>query len=248
MNIGSPVVIEENNKVDKPKRVCKFRPINLHTADIFTDKRLFFGSVEDFNDPFEYSMNLSNTTFQKREPVIYHSFRNAFVILSVCDEVTKYDPILWSHYANNHKGVCIEFTPNYKNEKSPFFELEPVTYSSKIPRPRTGSRDDVECYLKTILKTKAKCWEYEKEWRVVRLNNDGEEVVEALSSGMKIDKGRFFTFDPSELTKITLGCQVSLEDTRVVMNWARELENYDIIIEKCFMDKTEFRLNLKQII
>lgn len=81
------------------------------------------------------------------------------------------DSILqWSHYAQSHKGVCLEF-----DTKCPLFgegELYRVNYSNSVPSvgrfdviiPDNGvSAGDV---LRLMIATKADCWEYEREWRI----------------------------------------------------------------------------------
>ena len=87
---------------------------------------------------------------------------------------------MWSHYADNHKGVVLGFDtaidPDIRENACQ------VDYSAKMPPLVTA--DQVaghiigECdlgsdeYAKTLARktvlTKSKCWSYEKEWRLVR--------------------------------------------------------------------------------
>jgi len=69
-----------------------------------------------------------------------------------------------------------------------------------------------------------------------------------LSNGLRVDRGRLHNFEASELTKVILGCKVSEENERVVLNWIMELENYEIAVEKCIIDETEYKLKFIQII
>lgn len=76
--------------------------------------------------------------------------------------------LMWSHYAHNHMGFCIE----YDFEKSPLSQyLHPVQYSG--PRkhiPGTFANFDGESANKAIYEAtlyKSKEWKYEKEWRCV---------------------------------------------------------------------------------
>jgi hypothetical protein len=209
---------------------------------VFVNKRLFFGYVEDFNDPFEFSINLADSHYFARQPVIYHSFKHGFTVFCASEEETKNDALLWSHYAQNHQGICIEFTPHYDDDNSPFGDLEPVKYRDTVAIPPSDSHEAIHGYLKTVVKTKAACWEYEKEWRVVKLNNVGEEVTRVLRSGLTVDCGRFHNFSPLELTKVILGCKCSKENERVVLNWVRQLGNSDIVVEKCVQDEKDYRL------
>jgi hypothetical protein len=75
--------------------------------------------------------------------------------------------LLWSHYANDHKGICIEFERDIDDFLGNSSFCRPVIYSEIYPIP---SIDDVlkhEDFLTNqILFTKSKHWEYEKEWRI----------------------------------------------------------------------------------
>lgn len=82
--------------------------------------------------------------------------------------------LMWAHYANSHKGICI----GYSYEKLLEYyglNLYPVTYSDRFER--TDTFDGVENYehfLRSFL-TKATPWAYEKEWRLIaRYNHSGE--------------------------------------------------------------------------
>ena len=70
---------------------------------------------------------------------------------------------MWSHYAGEHKGFCIEF--ERKNVKENFlshFMCRPVQYVNRYPNlHRVVNLMDVNIF------TKAKGWSYEVEWRLV---------------------------------------------------------------------------------
>lgn len=67
--------------------------------------------------------------------------------------------LMWSHYADNHSGVCLKFDTNQdENFKN---ELLPVEYRNELINAKTF--DD----LNKCLLTKLKTWELEKEWRII---------------------------------------------------------------------------------
>lgn len=72
--------------------------------------------------------------------------------------------LLWSHYANEHKGFCIEYDLSEEDDIRPF--LHPIVYSEKINKIKTF--DDLNVLTK-IGSTLIKCkdWEYESEWRLI---------------------------------------------------------------------------------
>ncbi len=73
------------------------------------------------------------------------------------------DILMWSHYANNHTGFCIEF--ERKDIKSNFlshFMCRKVEYTVEYPNlHRIIDLPDVNLF------TKADGWKYESEWRLV---------------------------------------------------------------------------------
>jgi hypothetical protein len=77
--------------------------------------------------------------------------------------------LMWSHYAQYHQGICIEFL---RTPDSPLGDPEicaPVQYSSTYPVIDFGkmlmNRDGQT--LRLMMRSKADCWAYEKEWRVI---------------------------------------------------------------------------------
>lgn len=123
--------------------------------------------------------------------------------------------LLWSHYANSHEGVCLEyetglnFGDSYSNPKlvrMKYSESRPtisqIEAMKYIGHQVTGDQtfiskaqaDDI--FGRSFL-TKSKQWEYEQEWRWVdELNTD--------PSGYKI-------MLPMKVKSITVGARASVE-------------------------------------
>ena len=78
-------------------------------------------------------------------------------------------PLMWSHYADQHRGICIEYdlTDHY------FERLRPITYGADRALPtstllswlRENSAEGEERVRETYFYAKAGQWRYEKEWR-----------------------------------------------------------------------------------
>ena len=80
-------------------------------------------------------------------------------------------PLMWSHYADEHRGVCIE----YDLTDHAFDNLEPVNYRAgrsirasqlidwKVKRSKSAEGD----IMNTYFLAKAPSWRYEKEWREI---------------------------------------------------------------------------------
>lgn len=78
--------------------------------------------------------------------------------------------LMWSHYADQHRGICIGF-----DSSKHFFQTAwPVNYQTTYPIVIRPNDSDLEILQKTIL-TKSSCWEYEQEWRMIRRTMSNEE-------------------------------------------------------------------------
>ena len=104
--------------------------------------------------------------------------------------------LMWSHYADGHKGFCIEY--DFKNAPKDLLPL-PVIYSQKRPLiPWEMALDQSaetksKCILQMIigLLTKDKEWEYEDEWRLLLSSSENSNInipISAIYLGAKINK------------------------------------------------------------
>ena len=78
--------------------------------------------------------------------------------------------LMWSHYADMHKGYCIEYKIDKNQnarEKLSRLNLLPVIYSKIKPDIQSDLAKLKDSSLAKIVIYKAKEWEYEKEWRIL---------------------------------------------------------------------------------
>ena len=82
--------------------------------------------------------------------------------------------LMWSHYGDKHKGFCIQFIRNADNKLGDLEYTRPISYSCEYPSPDLWSADGLERIYDELFFTKAKCWKYEKEWRMLNENGNIE--------------------------------------------------------------------------
>jgi len=71
--------------------------------------------------------------------------------------------LLWSHYAQEHKGICIEYDL-LDNDIARTY-IQPVIYSSKVPKIGIFEEyNTMQMIASSLIKSKE--WEYEQEWRI----------------------------------------------------------------------------------
>lgn len=96
-------------------------------------------------------------------------------------------PLMWSHYADNHRGFCIE----YETIESDFSNIKAVNYkgvrSIKVSDIISWKLDSSDEAYKNLINTyffsKSFEWRYEKEWRDVH-DSKGEQSAPVRISGI----------------------------------------------------------------
>jgi Protein of unknown function (DUF2971) len=99
-------------------------------------------------------------------------------------------PLMWSHYGQQHEGVCLGFEMGDTALASTQGWLSKVTYSDEIPKMADEFQHEVtlamsagrsvaqgripitDTSIRTAITTKARCWEYEREWRYFQVTGD----------------------------------------------------------------------------
>lgn len=164
-----------------------FRRINDYTLSALSNNEISFSNASCMNDPFDSLANVLNTIdvldqrcehkeHRKSQNEAFKYFRirsfSANKITYKDDDSLLSNMLMWSHYTDNHKGICVKYvlSSNFcelRNEETGNFRhLFPVVYTGEpitIYEPIT---------TKNAFALKSKCWEYENEVRLVSFNKD----------------------------------------------------------------------------
>jgi len=118
-------------------------------------------------------------------------------------------PLMWAHYANNHKGICLEFDC----DNSIFGRAYKVSYTKTLNKIDV-TEDDGDLYFNSLL-NKTTPWEYEQEYRVL-----GESSNQISGLPTVIDSAFHY---PSEfLTGIIFGARMNKKDIDIVKSWLED--------------------------
>lgn len=108
----------------------------------------------------EIQINQIKQSFEKAEEFISKFFTPTFF-----DQYRVYclgpdveNVLMWSHYADSHKGICFEFSVNNRL----FCNALSCIYSDKYPIIKLHDNSDLQLVL-----AKSSVWEYEKEYRII---------------------------------------------------------------------------------
>ncbi len=114
-----------------------------------------------------------------------------------------YDSMLmWSHYAQNHTGFCIEYG---FEEKDMFYKhLHPVVYTKE--RYAVSKIDILDGNKEFLYKTtcrKSDVWSYEKEWRIITANYN-----KVMPQKLKYPNGKYVLDLKTNIKAFYLGAKI----------------------------------------
>jgi hypothetical protein len=125
--------------------------------------------------------------------------------------------LLWSHYTACHTGVAFQFEC-LEDLDVPLRAALPVVYADVAPG--VADKEEIIGYSlglrgveppvnlwKRLVTTKARCWEHEKEWRVL-----------TTSRGHENQGYDDYRFNPREISKVYLGCRMNQEDRQAILH------------------------------
>lgn len=174
----------------------KYRAINKDLLDSLVKSQLFFAPRNRLNDPFDCNIDILRAldhlllSEEKDKTDLLRKLRNNddelkrfndnVDLLGICSfSLTDNETSMWSHYANDHKGICLryDFPEAFLNNDDEIFGVSHVSYEpNSISDWLFNNIDlyDMDHYtfiidlLKTLLTSKAPTWSYEQEVRIIR--------------------------------------------------------------------------------
>ncbi len=139
-------------------RVYHFLSTKYALSDL-KNRRLKIATFDDLNDPFELWLAKQENRETRKS---YRKWKDEMSLTYglLCFSKSWRNPLLWSNYADRHKGICLGFEASDEIGKN-------VEYIEK--RKPLNFPPDSDLVTRTLF-TKYKGWSYEQEWRVyVRL-------------------------------------------------------------------------------
>lgn len=102
-----------------------------------------------------------------------------------CLSEVNHNILMWSHYADGHKGICVEFRPGDPSHLNFFANARQVNYDKDYPAVQFY-KTSLDEKVKLCILRKAREWEYEKERRVLDFGERPgfREIPAGLISGV----------------------------------------------------------------
>ena len=132
--------------------------------------------------------------------------------------------LMWGHYGSEYSGVCIRF--DLRGRLADFRCAFPVGYSIERPVLHYPITDAEELIDKCFL-TKAKCWEYESEWRII--DRDGP--------GLK-------SFRPESINGVVLGARIADVHRQAILGHLAKRPERKADVYQAELDDDLYRMNL----
>ena len=188
MNLFFNIIQSSKDKQKRFDMFCKFRGFDLYAnknevnfngknskriKEILEKEVLYAAEFYKFNDILDCafgvddSINLDNKSNKEKLGIIYSKKTKKYICsVSRCyDENDIEEHLMWTHYANNHYGVRIDFELDTNKIPEAEYFIDDVKYIDGfkfLDIHRRNSND-----INRILMYKHKIWEYENEYRII---------------------------------------------------------------------------------
>jgi hypothetical protein len=192
-------------------RLYHFLP-SIWAIEALKNSRVKVAKLDELNDPFELWAGGAGDRALRAS---LRSWKNDMALRfgMLCLSETWRNPLLWSHYADRHRGICLGF-----DVQDAF--VKKVTYvNERIELHPPLSEETMQC----LLFTKYAGWNYEQEWRCwVRLTDiDPNSGHYFFNFGPPLELREVIVGPMCEETESALGSYLKASDARIYITKAR---------------------------
>jgi len=170
------------------------RPVVTREIEALRTPYLFCAAFETMNDPMEGFYSPSRLLrrrddYERIAREIYQGKVNVGIV-SLSD--TKENELMWTHYAGNYSGICIEFYAGRLLSALPdTVDLIRMGYDDVPPRISGQDATSTDAAARKILSQKKFNWAYEREWRILgplgQVSVNSSDVVKSIYLGSRIN-------------------------------------------------------------
>lgn len=175
-------------------KLYKYCSVNKNTIDCLVNRTAWYSESSAFNDPFDGGLI--------SDPTVREAVESIFGILSLSKD--HLNPIMWSHYADSHRGICLEFEQFDKPDDSPD-PLENIFHGveEELHLVRADIQNAMEVKYRTTeeLQEIAKSFSLNPEQILAELHRTSVPI-ETNSTSVSLEKDSLFQkFGESFITK-----------------------------------------------
>lgn len=226
-------------------------------ADVLEKQRIRFTPYHEQNDPFECHFIMEPLAHEKEkalndrygaewaETEVWlqsHFSRMGMLCLTKCER----NILMWSHYADSHKGFVIGFdtahdffnrdtsymTQPYRVREpliGPGFScLRKVRYEKDRFNIHKNISNHWDCFF-----WKSKHWAYEQEYRVFRSLDEADQ---------KDGNIELFGISPKAIETVVLGAAIESETSQKIQNLLALEEYKHVLLKSACLDRRKFKI------
>lgn len=243
---------------------------------------LWLNTPESFNDPFDIfadfemgtsdrvkALEICQDTYGKSDLGYIEKMPSEFLLRLqrltdretpfnskygiTCFSRTDDNILMWSHYANSHKGICLGYSLDENTDLENYFlditkclphlgtfgcDMLPIEYVDQNARPVFRLDDkDIKKNVKRLLRTKYRAWEYEQEVRLMIMTKDKPYFP-----------GPIF-YHKDYLKEITFGAMMRFSDfMKNYLDLIDLIDSYKINTYVMTLDSKRYQLNKIEIV
>ena len=205
-----------------------YTSININTIKSILNEQLWLSHTNSFNDPVDPSIK----QFKK-----YKEDYN-YLLDSIkvgCLTTKKDNTLMWSHYADKHSGICIEYDIGKIYEKDNLiinkvnYNMPIITHKSIVDK-ETLEIDNINRLIE-LFAIKSNEWKYEKEYRILYYDKERKK------DGILID---------CPIKSICFGTETSEDDKNLIYEIVKNKKGNQIEFKEAkFKQDKLFEINIE---
>jgi hypothetical protein len=212
--------------IDKAKESDK--PIEMIGKALMKENQYTDLKIETFFDFIsDYTAKNNQRLISERLEFIQESMK----VSSFCEENSQF--LMWSHYADSHRGFCIEYDIDKWNKSDlrrrilfPIIYQEEVYDSTPHLIKFINQTEWNNLYPLLSGSTKSKNWEYEKEWRfIINIGTSFQRQNYPMDCQSKVFLGyKISETHKKEIVEICKNKNLSVFQTKLIGNYKLDFE------------------------
>ncbi|MEZ9710439.1 DUF2971 domain-containing protein [Vibrio breoganii] len=200
----------------RPRILFKYRKFDKGCLELLLNRELWYAKPSSLNDPFEGDASFSNVLdavwakypFPQNQRNTYkEKIEQQLDQCGICSfSMARKNQLMWAHYADEHKGVCIGFKEHLLRPDGSYIYPIDVTYQDEYPFKEIIKRFEFfeqisganniqkiagEMFY-SILGTKYTSWKYERERRLVFFKSEAKkfppQAINSIAFGLRMEE------------------------------------------------------------
>ena len=234
----------------RPRYLYKYRSLKS-AIEFLKNSSIYFSNYKEFNDPFESAckkklnftpkeyfdtfLRVSNDLFAsaiKTEEIRLGYINGKDLLKQTTDEILNTfsyycmakEPdniLMWSHYADSHKGVCFKY--DLQQDLDTFLITVPVDYETEYP-----DFDTLNGNPASIITRQSTNWKYEQEHRAIKVNAHGLNKVKKEA-----------------LVEIVFGCRTLKRNRTRIRNLVRNNGFNGVSFSEAVINSEAYKLDIQ---